>query len=129
MLELRSFGSSRLGVEVEPRDDLDTDDHRNDPVHGRTERRPPSGSRDELTSLLPRIFDPMGREPEGKEPRRSGDAGGGDGDEAHRDTTLDDDDPRPSVGDREADVDGGDRGESERVDGRRIEPPEREWRR
>src|SRR6266480_5676786 len=116
MLELRSFGSSRLGVEVEPRDDLDTDDHRNDPVHGRTERRPPSGSRDELTSLLPRILDPMGREPEGEQPCRTGDAGGGDDDEAHRDNALDDDDSRSPVCYSEADVDRRDQGESEGID-------------
>ena len=99
-----------------------------DPVDGGAERWPPPGAGDVLAALLPRVLDPMGREPERKEPRRSGDARRGDHHECHRDTALDDDDP-PSVGHREADVDRGDHGESEGVDGRRIEPPERERRR
>jgi hypothetical protein len=48
---------------------------------------------------------------------------------AKRAATLDDDDLRPSVGHREADVDRGDHGESEGIDGRRIQPPERKRRR
>jgi hypothetical protein len=42
---------------------------------------------------------------------------------------LEGDDSPPSVGYREADVDRRDHGESDRIDGRRIEPPEPERRR
>jgi hypothetical protein len=54
---------SRLGSEVDPRDDLDPDDERDDPVDGGAERWPPSGAGDELAALLPRVLDPVGREP------------------------------------------------------------------
>jgi hypothetical protein len=49
---------------------------------------------------------------------------GGHDDEGKRHAALDGDDLRPSVGDGEADVDGRDHGEPERVDRRALEPPE-----
>src|SRR5439155_15505136 len=96
-----------------------------DPVDGGAERWPPPGAGDILAALLPRVLDPMGREPERKEPRRSGDARRGDHHERYGDTALNEDDPRSAVGHGEADIDKGDHGESEGIDGRRIEPPER----
>ena len=44
-----------------------------------------------------------------------------------RDAGLDSDDLWPAVSDREADVDGGDQGYGEGVNGREVQPPEAEW--
>jgi hypothetical protein len=51
----------------------------------------------------------------------------GDHDEDRSDDALGDDHLRPAVGDGEADVDRGDEHQSQRIYGRRIEPPERKW--
>src|SRR5512132_399462 len=61
-------GTLRLGPEVEPRDDLYRDEESDDPVDRCAERRPPPGAGDELATLLPRVLEPMGREPKRKEP-------------------------------------------------------------
>src|SRR5437773_12009268 len=86
---------SRLGPEVDPRDDLDPDDQRDDPVDGGAERWPPPGAGDVLAALLPRLLDSMGREPERKEPRRSSDPRRGDHHEPPRDTARDQHEPPP----------------------------------
>ena len=44
-----------------------------------------------------------------------------------RDARLDGDDLRSAVSDREADVDGGDQGDGEGVNGREVQPPEADW--
>src|SRR5215213_2297715 len=67
-----------LGAELDAYDDLDRDDRRGDPVDGSAEGRPPPRAGDESRALLPSVLHAMGREPDHDEPRRSGDAGGGD---------------------------------------------------
>jgi hypothetical protein len=112
------------GLEVHSRDDPNPDSQSHDPVHGGAEGRPPPGAGHKLVALLPSILDPVGRETRHEEPRRSGDTRRGDYHECHRDTALDGDDSPLSVGHPEADIDECDRGKSEGIDGRRIEPPE-----
>jgi hypothetical protein len=46
-------------VEVNTRDDLDGDDRGGDPVNYEAERRPPPGVRNKLTSVLPKILEPV----------------------------------------------------------------------
>src|SRR5437763_19690 len=76
-----------------------------EPDAGAAERWPPPGAGDVLAALLPGVLAPMAREPERKEPRRSGAPRRGDHYAPHRDTALDQDDPDPSVGDGQADID------------------------
>jgi len=71
---------------------------------------------------------PVAEQPNHEEPRGSGDGSGGEHHEDARDRTLDGNNGPSTVGHGEADVDGRDHGQSERVDGRRIEPPETERR-
>jgi hypothetical protein len=59
-----------LGPEVDAHHDLDRDDRSDDPVDGGAEWWPPPGAGDVLSALLPSVLDPVGREPERKEPRR-----------------------------------------------------------
>src|SRR5215203_1490056 len=62
-------------------------------------------------------------------PGRSGDAGPGQDHEPAGDRGFDRDDLAPAVRDREADVDRRDQGQRQRIDGRRVQPPEAERRR
>ena len=100
-----------------------------DPVDSGTEWRPPPGTGNVLAALLPSVFEPVGCEPNCEEPRRSGDTRRSDHHECHRDPNLQGDDGPPSVGYREADIDGRDHSESDGIDGRWIEPPRPQWRR
>jgi hypothetical protein len=84
---------------------------------------------DIVAPVLPEVFAPMAGEPEHQQPRRSGDACCGDDHKDRGDRGLDGDHGPPSVGDREADVDRRDHGQRQRIDGRRIKPPQAERRR
>jgi hypothetical protein len=79
-----------------------------------------------MAAVLPEVLDPMAGEAERQQPRRSGDARGGDHHEGGGDPGLDGDDPRPSVSHREADVDRRDQDQRESIDGRWSKPPEAE---
>lgn len=79
--------------------------------------------------MLPRVLQSVGEEPDHQEPCGPGDTSRGHHHECQRDGTLNGDDPRAPVSDCEPDVDERDRGESQRVYGGRIEPPEAERRR
>ncbi len=68
----------------------------------------------------------MASEAEHQQPGRPGDARGGEDHKGGGDPDLDGDDPRPSVSHREADVDGRDQGQRQRIDRRGIKPPEAE---
>src|SRR5215211_6601290 len=89
---------------------------------------PPPGVRNELTSVLPKILEPVAREAEDDQPRESRDGRGGDDHEDRCDIQLEGDNDPASIGDGEADVDRRDQYQTEGVDRRRIEPPESERR-
>jgi hypothetical protein len=59
-----------------------------------------------------------------QQPRRSGDARRADHDKDRRDHRLNGDHRLPSIGYGEADVDGRDQGQPERIDGCRVQPPQ-----
>ena len=61
-----------------------------------------------------------------QQPRRPGDPRCGHHHKGRGDHGLDGDHGRSSIGDREADVDGRDQGQPQRIDGRWIQPPEAE---
>src|SRR5919109_5192288 len=115
-----------LVVEMNAGDDLEGDYRCDGPINHETERRPPACVRDELTAVLPEVFEAVAGETDDEQPRCVCDRRGGDDDEHAGDTGFDGEDGSASVGDREADVDRGDHDEPERVDGRGVEPPERE---
>jgi hypothetical protein len=79
----------------------------------------------ELTSVLPEVLEPVAGKADDKQPRCAGDRCGGDDDEHAGDADFDGENGAAPVGDRETDVDGGDHHKPERVDSRRVEPPER----
>jgi hypothetical protein len=79
-----------------------------------------------VAAVLPEVLESVAGEAQHQQPRRPGDTGRGKHYEQGGDAALDDDDSWPSVGHGEADVDRRDQDEPERVDGRRVEPPERE---
>ncbi len=68
-------------VEVNARDDLDGDDRCGDPVDDEAERGPPPSVRNELTSVLPEILEPVAHKPYDEQPGRSRDGRGSDDDE------------------------------------------------
>jgi len=105
-------------VEVDAGGDLEYDDHGDDPVDGEAERRPPAGVGYEPGSVLPEVLEAMGGVARHDQPRRSGDRGGGEDDEEAGHAALDGHDDRSPVRDREADVDGGDQRNGERMDRR-----------
>src|SRR5437660_1141684 len=88
------------------------------PVNDEAERWPPPGVRHELTAVLPEVLEPVAGQAEDEQPRRCRNGRRGEDDEDRGDADLDSDHDRPSVGDREADVDRGDQYETEGVDGR-----------
>jgi len=49
-------------VELNTRRDLDGDDRGGDPVDDTAERGPPPSVRNEVTSVLPEVLEPMARE-------------------------------------------------------------------
>ena len=52
-----------LIVELNTRHDLDGNDRGGDPVDDEAKRRPPPGVRNEMTSVLPEILEPMTARP------------------------------------------------------------------
>jgi hypothetical protein len=79
--------------------------------------------------VLPEIFEAVAEEARNEQPRRAGDSRRGDNDEDGRDAALDGEDIPPPIGDSEADVHRRDQHQADGVDGRRVKPPEGEWRR
>src|SRR5437764_5242076 len=121
----RDFHIKSLVVEMNAGDDLDSDDRRDRPINRKTERRPPARVGNELSAVLPEVFEAVAGETDDEQPRCVCDRRGGDDDEHAGDTGFDGEDCSASVGDCETDVDRGDQREPERVDGCGIEPPER----
>lgn len=78
--------------------------------------------------MLPEIFESVPDEADDDEPNRSCCSHRGDEYEDRSDAALGDDHLRTAVRHREADIDRGDERQSQRIDGRRVEPPERKWR-
>ena len=97
-------------------------------VDDEAERGPPPGVRNEVTSVLPEILEPVARKADNEQPWRFRDGRGSDEDEDRCDVRLDGDNEPASIGNREADVDRRDQDQTEGVDRRRIEPPEGERR-
>jgi hypothetical protein len=89
-------------VEVNTRDDLDGDDRGGDPVDYEAERGPPPGVRNKLTSVLPKILEPVAGKAEDEQPWRFRDGRGSDYDEDHCDIRLEGDNDPASIGNREA---------------------------
>src|SRR4051794_7262020 len=113
--------------EVETGQDRDGDDRGGDEVDAGAERWPPAGVGDEAGAVLPQVFQAVAGEPGHEQPRRPGHGRGGDDDECGGHRGLDGDDPWAAVGDGEPDVDRGDQGQPERVDGGVVKPEERQW--
>src|SRR5204863_6692816 len=65
--------------------DLDGENHGDEPVDGGAKRRPPPGVGNVVTALLPEVLETMARVAKDQEPRRPGDARGGKQDERDRD--------------------------------------------
>jgi hypothetical protein len=87
-----------LTAEVNTGGDLDGDDRRCDPVDYEAERGPPPSVRNKLSSVLPKILEPVAGKAEHEQPCRSRDRSGGDYDEDRCDVGLDGDDvQRPSA--------------------------------
>src|SRR6266508_6730218 len=107
---------------------LDGDDRCNRPINHETEGRPPARVGNKLTPVLPEVLETVTSETDHEEPRCACDRRGGDDDEHAGNTGFDSENGSASVGDRETDIDRGDHHQPERVDGRRIEPPERKRR-
>src|SRR6266581_9699846 len=111
------------------RNDLDDENHGDEPVDGGAERRPPPCAGNVVAALLPEVLETMACVAKNEEPGRSGDARGGKQDERASDGALDGDHLGSSVCHREPDVDRCDQGEQESLDGCLVEPPEGERRR
>ena len=90
--------------------DLGGENHRDEPVDGGAERRPPPCVGNVVTALLPEVLETMACVAKDEEPGRSGDARGGKQDECARDGALDGDHPGPTVCNCEPDVDRCDQG-------------------
>ena len=95
-----------------------------EPVHRETERWPPSGVRDEVGAVLPKIFEAVTGVRGDEQPCGPSHRGRREYDEHCGDDGLDDDDDEAPIGHRQADVDRGDQCDRQRVHGRRIEPRE-----
>src|SRR6266540_1833186 len=89
-----------LTMEVNTRDDLDGDDRGGDPVTYEAERGPPPGVRNKLTSVLPKILEPVAGKAEDEQPWRSRDGRGRDDDEDRCHIGLEGDHDPASIGDR-----------------------------
>src|SRR3954466_7125097 len=114
--------------EVQAGRDLDDDDRGHDEVDGHAERRPPARGIHEVSAVLPEVFEAMADEADDQQPRGRGDRGGGHDHEGEGHAALDGDDPHASVSDGEADVDRRYHRQTERVDGRAVQPPEHQRR-
>src|SRR3954447_17149588 len=110
--------------EVEAGDNGDGDDRGGDEVDGGAEGRPPAGAGDEAGAVLPHVLEAVAGQAGDDQPGRSGHRGRGDDHEGRRDRRLDGEDVPAPVGDGEADVDRGDQGKPEGVDGSGVQPEE-----
>ena len=86
-------------------------------------RRPPPRIGDKVMAMLPQVLHAVAGKAEHEQPRRPRHSRSSDHDENRRYPRFNGDDSRPSISDGKADVDGGDDGEAEGVDRRRVEPP------
>src|SRR3954451_21864033 len=84
---------------------LDDKDGGDEPVDSGAERRPPPGVGDVLAAFLPEVFEPVAGIARNEQPRCRSHADRGEHDEDPGDSAFDGDDPRSSIGYREADVD------------------------
>src|SRR3954464_6657295 len=123
----RPGGFARCSGEVRDAGrDRDGDEPGGDEVDGGAERRPPAGAGDEAGAVLPHVLEAVAGQAGDDQPGRSGHRGRGDDHEGRRDGRLDGEDVPAAVGDGEADVDRGDQGEPEGVDGPGVQPEEGE---
>src|SRR6266550_7417406 len=90
--------------------DLDGENHGDEPVDGGTERRPPPCAGNVVAALLPEVLEAVACVAQNQEPGRAGDACGGKQDERASDGALDGDHLGSSVGHCEPDVDRCDHG-------------------
>jgi len=105
-------------------EDLDGDDRGDREVDHEAEWRPPPRVGHELTAVLPGVLQPVTGEANHQQPRRARHGGGSNHHEHRSNTTFHGDDSCTAIGNGEADVDRGNRGEAESVDRRLVEPPE-----
>jgi len=90
--------------------DLDGENHGDEPVDGGAERRPPPCADDVVAALLPEVLEAVACVAQDQKPGRSGDARRGQHDERASDGALDGDHLGSSVCHREPDVDPCDQG-------------------
>src|SRR5882672_1150529 len=109
--------------------DLDGENHGDEPVDGGAERRPPPCPGDVVAALLPEVLETVACVTQDQQPGRSGDARRGQQDERAGDAALHGDYLGSSVCHREPDVDRCDQGEQQSLDGCLVEPPQGERRR
>src|SRR6266699_3503163 len=84
-------GLSWLVMESGSRNDLDDENHGDEPVDGGAKRRPPPGVGNVVAALLPEVFETVACVAKDEEPGRPGDACGGKQDERASDGALDGD--------------------------------------
>src|SRR6266480_5774105 len=109
--------SSYSAMEGNSHQDRGGEDSGGDPVDGGAERWPPARIPDEVRAVLPQILQAVAGQPEHEQPCRSADTHRGHDHEESGHAALDGDDVAASIGHAEPDVDGGDEGKPERVDG------------
>jgi hypothetical protein len=85
---IEGFRIEPLVVEVNAGDDLDGDDRGDRPIDDETERWPPACVGDELTAVLPEVFEAVASETGDEQPRRACDRSGGDDRSRHGDRSL-----------------------------------------
>src|SRR4051794_1509035 len=83
----------------------DDQTRRDDPVDSGAEWRPPPGVGHILAAFLPEVFEPVAGVAGNEQPHRRRHAGRGEHHEDPGDNAFDGDDPRSSIGHREADID------------------------
>jgi hypothetical protein len=113
-------------VDVDADGDQHDENRCDDPVDDQAERRPPPSVGNILVAVLPQVLEPMAGEAGHQQPCWSGDRRRSNDHKDGGDRSLDGDHGRSSVGHGEADVDGRDQGQRQRIDSRRVQPPEAE---
>jgi hypothetical protein len=113
-------------MKSDPGEDLDGDYGRNDPINDHAEGRPPARVRDEVSPVLPQVLQPMARQSDDQQPRRTCNCGSSHDDEDGRNATFGRDDSRAPVGNSKSDVHGRNENQAERINRRVAEPPKRE---
>src|ERR1700749_1939438 len=117
---------SCLAMEGNSHQQYGGEDSGDDPVDGGAERWPPARVPDEVRAVLPQILQAVAGQPEHEQPGRSADTHRGHDHEESGHAALDGDDVAAAIGHTEPDIDRGDEGEPERVDGSGLQPPEGE---